>query len=295
VSPFAFLYTFKGLSRGSWTTGVEIVQAWVVSSSRALAYRLHRSVVGLRVSDLEASPHRQLLTFLALYIGVLVTFATVTGVDSLHFDMTEMWAWGKEFQLGYGKHPPLSAWIVGFWFSVMPRTNWAFHLLSSLNAAVALAGVWMLAGQFLGARERLAPVLLLVLTPSFSLWALKFNANAPLISTWPWATYFFLRSLQTREVGPSVWAGVLGAAALLTKYYSVVLFGTLFLTAALHPKGRRYFASAAPYVTLAVGFGLVFPHLVWAAAAQFPTVDYVIRKPSSRRTWRASARSRRWA
>jgi 4-amino-4-deoxy-L-arabinose transferase-like glycosyltransferase len=137
-------------------------------------YRLQRSVFGSRVSawvsDIEASPRRQLLTFLVIYVGVLAT---------------EMWAWGKEFQLGYGKHPPLSAWIVGTWFSVMPRSNWAFHVLSSLNAAVALAGVWMLAGQFLGARERLAPVLLLVLTPSFSLWALKFNANAPLISTWP--------------------------------------------------------------------------------------------------------------
>jgi hypothetical protein len=81
-------------------------------------------------------------------------------------------------------------------------------------------------------------VLLLVLTPSFSLWALKFNANAPLISTWPWVTHFFLRSLETRQIRPSIWAGVVGAAALLAKYYSVVLFGTLFLTALLHPKGR---------------------------------------------------------
>jgi 4-amino-4-deoxy-L-arabinose transferase-like glycosyltransferase len=262
--------------------GVDIVQSWVVSSGRAVVCRLQRSFRGPQatawVSDLEASPRWQLLAFLVIYVGVLLTFATVTGVDSLHFDMTEMWAWGKEFQLGYDKHPPLSAWIVGLWFSVMPRANWAFHLLSSLNAAIALAGVWMLAGQFLGPRERLAPVLLLVLTPSFSLWALKFNANAPLISTWPWVTHFFLRSLETRQIRPSIWAGVVGAAALLAKYYSVVLFGTLFLTALLHPKGRRYFASAAPFVTLAVGLGLVMPHLVWAAGAQFPTFDYVMSK-----------------
>jgi Dolichyl-phosphate-mannose-protein mannosyltransferase len=266
---------------GSQVTGVEIVQ-WVVSSGPRAAYRLQRWFLGLRagtsVSDLDTSPRRQLLTFLALYVGVLATFATVTGVDSLHFDMTEMWAWGKEFQLGYDKHPPLSAWFVGLWFSIMPRANWAFHLLSSLNAALALAGVWMLAGLFLGPRGRLASVLLLVLTPSFSLWALKFNANIPLISAWPWTTYFFLRSLQTRQIGLSVLAGTLGAASLLTKYYSVVLFGTLFLTALFHPKGRRYFTSAAPYITLATGLCLITPHLVWATAAHFPTIDYAMSK-----------------
>jgi hypothetical protein len=31
-------------------------------------------------------------------------------------------------------------------------------------------------------------------------------------------------------------------------------------------------------VTLAVGLGLVMPHLVWAAGAQFPTFDYVMSK-----------------
>jgi hypothetical protein len=113
--------------------GVDIVQSWVVSSGRAVVCRLQRSFLGPRtkawISALEASPRRQLLAFLAIYVGVLATFATATGVDSLHFDMTEMWAWGKEIQLGYGKHPPLSAWIVGLWFSVMPRSNWAFHLV----------------------------------------------------------------------------------------------------------------------------------------------------------------------
>src|SRR5262245_17386870 len=217
--------------------------------------------------------------FLASYFLALVTFATVTsGSGPLHHDMTEAWAWGKEFQLGYVKHPPFTAWVAGLWFTIMPRANWSFFLLSGLNIAAALAGVWMLASIFLDTRGRIASILFLMLTPSFSLWALRFNVNAPLISTWPWTTYFFLRSLETRRIDFSLCAGLVGAMALLTKYYSLVLFATLLLVAILHPERRRYFASPAPYLTNGIGIIALAPHVWWMIGAGFPTVEYAISK-----------------
>jgi 4-amino-4-deoxy-L-arabinose transferase-like glycosyltransferase len=216
---------------------------------------------------------------LAPYVCVLVGFATIVNAwGPLHHDMTEAWAWGKEFQLGYAKHPPFSAWVAGLWFLIMPRSNLGFYLLSGVNVALALAGVWKLAGIFLGTRARLAALFFLMLTPSFSLWAVKFNVNAPLISTWPWTAYFFLRSLETRRIDYSVCAGVLGGLALLTKYYSLVLFATLLIVAMLHPERRRYFASPAPYLTNFVGLLVVTPHVWWTIAAGFPTIDYAISK-----------------
>ena len=227
----------------------------------------------------SVSPTTSLPLILALYVLALVTFATVSnGWGPLHHDMTEAWAWGKEFQLGYAKHPPFTAWLVGLWFAVMPRTNWSFYLLSGLNVGLALAGVWMLASIFLGTFGRMASILFLMLTPSFSLWALKFNVNAPLISTWPWTTYFFLRSLETRRIDFSLLAGLAGAIALLTKYYSLALFATLLLVAVLHPDRRRYFTSAAPYLTNTIGLLTVAPHAWWTIAAGFPTIDYAISK-----------------
>jgi len=232
-----------------------------------------------RLARLARAPCATLMLALAPYVCVLVGFATIVNSwGSLHHDMTEAWAWGKEFQLGYAKHPPFSAWLAGLWFLLVPRGNLGFYLLSGLNVAMALAGVWMVAGVFLGTRARLAALFFLMLTPSFSLWALKFNVNAPLISTWPWTTYFFLRSLETRRIDYSVYAGVLGGMALLTKYYSLVLFATLLIVAMLHPERRRYFASPAPYFTNAVGLLVVTPHVWWTIAAGFPTIDYAISK-----------------
>ena len=240
----------------------------------------HRFIDSLdRLSEQDLAQFDKLVLFLALYCAALLVFtAFALGPRPLHHDMTEAWAWGKEFQLGYAKHPPMSAWLTGLWFTVLPRTDLSFYLLSTLNLAAALTGVWALAGLFLEARGRLAAVLLLALTPSFNVWAMKFNANAPLLSTWPWTTYFFLRSLETRRADFATLAGLVGAMALLTKYYSVVLFGTLLLVAVLYPTRRQYFRSIAPYITLAIGLLLTLPHIWWMVASGFPTIDYALSK-----------------
>ena len=216
---------------------------------------------------------------LLLYCAALTTFATFAlGYAPLHADMTEAWAWGQEFQLGYIKHPPFAPWIAGLWFTMMPKADWSYYLLASINAAVGLAGIWRLAGLFIPPLGRWAVVLMAVLTPSFTLWALKFNANAPLLSTWPWAAYFFVQSLQTRRAVVSVLTGVLGAAAVLTKYSSVVLFATFFLTALAHPNRRRYFRSSAPCLTILTGLVLISPHVWWMVGTGFSTIDYAISK-----------------
>ena len=76
-------------------------------------------------------------------------------------------------------------------------------------------------------------------------------------------------------------AGLLGGIALLTKYSSLVLLASLFAVALLHPDRRKYFASAAPYVSIAVGLLVVAPHVWWTVAADFPTVDYFLSKTHS--------------
>ncbi|HEY1243940.1 MAG TPA: glycosyltransferase family 39 protein [Hyphomicrobiaceae bacterium] len=222
---------------------------------------------------------RALLAFLAVYCAVMLTFATIAGGwGALHPDMTETWAWGKEFQLGYSKHPPIMAWMAGVWFELMPRTDWSFYLLAIANAGIGLAGVWMLAGLLLGVHGRWVSVLFLVLTPSYTFWALKFNANAVLLSSWPWTAYFFVQSLRSRGAAHALLAGIAGAVAMLGKYYSGVLLATLFVAALLYPDRGRYFRSWAPWLTAVAGLAALAPHLWWLCEADFPTFQYALSK-----------------
>ena len=134
---------------------------------------------------------------LIAHIAAWTIYGTIAlGFGGIHGDMGEAYAWGQELQLGYDKHPPFWAWLTFAWFEIFPRENWSFYLLASLNAAAGLWGTWVLAGQFLRPHQRLAVVLLLMLSPCYSVMALKLNANTILLSLWPWATYFFVRSAQ---------------------------------------------------------------------------------------------------
>jgi 4-amino-4-deoxy-L-arabinose transferase-like glycosyltransferase len=224
---------------------------------------------------------RGLFFFLFLHITVWTVFAVFTlGLGSLHHDMTEAWAWGQEFQFGYYKHPPFFAWVAGLWFKVMPRSDWSFYLLAMCNAGAGLVGVWMIAGRFLGGAERWSALLLVTLTPFFSFSALRYNANSALIGVWPWTIYFFVRSLDTRRVQDGALAGFFAALAMLTKYYSLVLIGSLGAAALLHPNRRSYFRSIAPYAAIAIGLATVAPHLIWAAANDYPTFKYALNKMS---------------
>ena len=109
----------------------------------------------LRAVDAGDMGGAGLAALLLAHIIVWTSFAVLAHPGSLHHDMTEGWAWGQEFELGYVKQPPFFSWIAGVWFHIFPRQDWAFYLLSSLNAAIGLAGAWCLAGQLLDAKERM--------------------------------------------------------------------------------------------------------------------------------------------
>lgn len=214
---------------------------------------------------------------------VLWTLAACLTHPVLHHDMLETWVWGQHPALGYYKHPPLTAWMVGLWFSLMPRQDWAFYLLTYLNAAAGLWAVWLLAGRLFGqgaagANARAASVMLLCLTPFFTFQASKFNANTVLLSSWPWTVYFLVRSIESRSMGSSIMLGLLAGAAVLGKYYSVLLLGSCFVAALLHPRAREYFASRAPYVAIGVFLLVLTPHAWWVVGNDFEPLTYAVSK-----------------
>lgn len=226
---------------------------------------------------LTATGLASLLLVHTLVWTIAATVAQSSG--SLHHDMTEAYDWGREFQLGYHKHPPLFAWEAGAWFLVFPRAQWAFYLLSAVNAAGGLLGVWALAGRLMPAREQTAALLLVMLTPFFSVLAMTFNANAVLLLAWPWTVWAFLRSIQTGRLGDGALFGIMGGLALLSKYSSILLLASCLAAALLHPRRRDYFASLAPHAAILACAVVCAPHAAWVLGHRLTTVTYVLDKP----------------
>lgn len=216
------------------------------------------------------------LAFLVLNAAVWTVFAVSGGNPNLHGDSFEAYVWGREFQWGYYKHPPFWAWIAGLWFSVFPHKDWAFYFLSELNASLGIVGTWALLGRFVKGPQRLAGTLLLLLTTFYTFNALRFNANTILLSLWPWTMYFYVRSLEDRTALSGIPFGLVAAAAVLSKYYSLLLLFACFVALFVHPKKWKYVKSPAPWVAALVFALAVLPHLVWVVRSDFLPFVYAL-------------------
>jgi 4-amino-4-deoxy-L-arabinose transferase-like glycosyltransferase len=214
-----------------------------------------------------------LIGFVAVWMAYLA-IAYFNG--DLHADVLETWTLGRTLEWGNSKHPPLMGWVARAWTSVFPLTNWSFQLLALTNAAIALWAVDLISRHFVRGDKRMVVLLLLMLTPIYQFHAQRFNANAVLLAVWPIATYCFLRSFETRQVGWAIACGATAALAMLGKYYSIFLVGSFIFAAICHPQRRAYFTSQAPWVSTAVGLGVLAPHLQWLATNEAKPFAYAL-------------------
>jgi 4-amino-4-deoxy-L-arabinose transferase-like glycosyltransferase len=233
-----------------------------------------------RLLDALSDPKRSGRTVaivLVLYCAIWTLYAVLAKLSQdIHFDMGEMVSWSREIGLGTPKHPPLSAWLVGIWFSVFPLQTWAYYLFSMTMATLALWVAWMITARYLDGEKRAAGLALLTLVPFFNFHALKYNANSAMTPAWALTTWFFLRSLESRSAGAAVVAGLAAAAAMLVKYWSVVLLAGLGIAAVTDSRRGLYFRSPAPYITVAVGAAALAPHIWWLYAHDFAAFGYAL-------------------
>src|ERR1700733_1971141 len=180
----------------------------------------------------DGSCDRAVFGSLVGYAAVWTLYATISrSSQGLHPDMTELIAWSRDLSFGYLKHPPLGAWLVRAWFSVLPLAEWSYYLLSVLMPTAALWIAWRLSADYLNTEKRLIGLALLSFIPFYNFLALKLNANTILLPTWAVTTLWFLRSYRTCSARYALLAGLAAAACMLAKYWSVFLLAG-FLVAA---------------------------------------------------------------
>jgi 4-amino-4-deoxy-L-arabinose transferase-like glycosyltransferase len=224
---------------------------------------------------LDHAPKGLATRFLLLWFVLLYTaFAIISSASvGLHPDLLDAYARGLHPAAGYEGHAPLAALMAAGWFSLFPATDWAFHLLAMVNAAVGLYATDLIARRYLDGDKRIAVLLLLLLTPFYQFVGQRFGADQMLLSTWPIATYCFLRAFETRGLAWSAGAGAAAALALLGSYYSVFLLAGFVAAVLAHPGRRTYFRSVSPWVSVAAAALALAPHVQWLYATGFASLS----------------------
>src|SRR6201995_3483999 len=97
--------------------------------------------------------------------------------QDIHMDVAEAFAWGQKFQLGYGKHPPLTGWIAGLWFQFFPVLDWATYLLAMTTLGAGLVICWFVARRVVDRRRAFFVVAMLPLYPIFNFKGFKYKPD----------------------------------------------------------------------------------------------------------------------
>jgi hypothetical protein len=224
---------------------------------------------------LDNAPKGLATRFLVLwFVLIYVAFAIVSSASvGLHPDLLETYALGLHPSAGYDQEAPLAALIAGAWFGLFPPTDWAFHLLAMVNAAVGLYATDRIARRYLDGDKRIAVLLLLLLTPFYQFAGQRFGAGQTLLSTWPVATYCFLRAFETRGLAWSAGAGAAAALAMLGSYHSAFLIAGFVAAVLAHPGRWTHLRSSAPLISVAVLAIALAPHVQWLVATDFASLS----------------------
>jgi 4-amino-4-deoxy-L-arabinose transferase-like glycosyltransferase len=200
---------------------------------------------------------------LVAFVVVWMVFWTIsTAALDVHIDNDEALIWAQHFAFGY-KHPPMTGWLFGLWFSVFPHRQWAVDLLNVTNCAVALAVTWRLLRDHLDKNRALLGIFALALIPLYEVKAEVLNANTVMMPFWAAALLFYLRARRGLGIADALLAGAFASLTMLGKYWAVFLFAGMAVAALVGPGTRRFWRSPAPYL-MAVGAAIVLtPHVWW--------------------------------
>jgi 4-amino-4-deoxy-L-arabinose transferase-like glycosyltransferase len=203
-----------------------------------------------------------------------IILTRLKSAQDVHFDVAEAYAWGQKFLLGYGKHPPLSGWVAGLWFMIFPAANWATYALAMAVAGCGMMICWLIALRVVDRRRAFLTVVMLALYPIFNFKGYKYNVDLLQLVTLPLVVLAYLHAFEKRTVRSGIWLGLAGAAALMTKYWVLTMFGAIGIAALLHPARRVFLRSPAPWVAIATLVVAMLPHLWWLKSVDFAPLVY---------------------
>jgi hypothetical protein len=218
------------------------------------------------------NPCQAFAAFCYLHVIVWTAIPTIL-YPNLPLDLIEALTYGREWQLGHDKLPPLPWWMVEIAYRLIGR-DFAYYLLAQLVVVTCFAFVYLAALPVVGAAGALVSVLIIDGMHYFNFTSPKFNHDVIQLPFWALAGLAFLRALQT---GRLHWWALLGVAiggALWAKYFVVILAVPIALYLVFDAKARRAWLTPGPYVAAAVALIVMAPHLIWLVKNDFLPFAY---------------------
>jgi 4-amino-4-deoxy-L-arabinose transferase-like glycosyltransferase len=218
------------------------------------------------------NPGRAFAIFLALHGAVWTALPTLL-YPNLPLDLIEALTYGREWQLGYDKLPPLPWWLVEI-VRIVVGHDFAYYALAQLAVAAAFALVFATALPLIGAPGALVAVLIVDGLHYLNYTAAKFNHDVVQLPLWALAGYAFHRALRRGSLAHWCLLGAAIGVALWAKYFVIMLAAPIALFLLADPAARRCLKAPGPWLAAAIAAAIMTPHIVWLVQNDFLPFAY---------------------
>ena len=227
---------------------------------------------------IQPGKEKKIFYLLCLYHLIIWTVIPYFSNRNLPLDVIEALAWGQDFDLGYSKHPPLSAWIPGLFFKIFGNKDWIYYLLSQVFIVISFVFLWELSSFFL---KKKIQILLSILTLEgiafFTFETPQFNVNICQIPLWIGTVYFFFKSIKNNKITDWIFLGTFSALGFLTKYIFAYLLISLFFYLIFISSNKKKINFNFLYALLTF-FLITAPHFQWLIQNDFTTIYYALKR-----------------
>ena len=224
------------------------------------------------IATIERRPQAAFAVFLALHALVWTALPALL-YPNLPLDLIEALTYGREWQLGYDKLPPLPWWLVEIVYRLIGLDT-AYYALAQLAVIGAFAAIFMTARPLVGGVGALVSVLILDGLHYFHFTAAKFNHDVIQLPLWALAGFAFHAALKHGRMLHWALLGLAIGLALWAKYFVAVLAAPLALFLLVDRDARKALATPGPYVALVVAAVVMAPHLLWLIRNDFLPFAY---------------------
>jgi len=203
---------------------------------------------------------------------------------NLQLDLVEDLALGKEWQLGYWKHPPLPWWLADALQQLTGQID-SVYLLGPLSAVLCLYVVWRLAREVASPITALIAVLALEGLHYYNFSVVKFAHDQMQLPFWALTGWYTFRAIAGKRSIDWVAAGAFLALAFWSKYAAFSLAATVGLILLFDPTARPAWRTRGPYLMAAAFLVVLGPNLWWLASNGFQPFHYVDNRAVEATHW----------
>ena len=217
-------------------------------------------------------PYLPFILILCTYFALWSVLPAILA-PSLPLDVVEGIIWGREWQLGYYKHPPLPSWLLDIFFHLFGHVG--PYLLSQLCIAATLFMVYQLGRRIVSPPKAFMGSLLLLAVFYYTWPSLEFNHNIAQLPIWAGICWAFYHAWTEDRRSAWVCFGIIAGLGLLTKY-SVALLLVMLLLYSLISKRRTRWLTMNPWLAIVMMTLIFLPHLWWLSTHDWLPFTYAL-------------------